>query len=130
MIGGRDIIIPATRGTDALDFAVRAVSRFWPCAVLEDGESGESLRHYANISFAGTREILAFRDSVAAKLWDEIGPDPSLDGTLIHFLRREHELTVSIDAAPSPEIASFVQGLRHSLAQDLFASTAQRKKVA
>lgn len=123
MIGGRDIIIPSVRGAEALDLAVRAVIRLWRDVVLEDAVSGKSFRNYADISFAGRREILAFRDPVSAKLWDELGPDPSLDGTLIHFLLSEGELTVAIDACPPEEVESFVKGLRRSLTQDLFAST-------
>jgi hypothetical protein len=125
MIGGRDIIIPTTRGAEALDLAVRAVVRLWRNVVLEDAVSGQSFRSYAEISFAGRREILAFRDLESAKLWDELGPDPSLNGTLIHFLLSEGELTVAVDASPPEEVESFVNSLRRSLTQDLFASTAR-----
>jgi hypothetical protein len=127
MIGGRDIIIPVVRGTEALDLAVRAVTRLWPDVVLEDAVSGESFRHYAEISFAGRNEILAFRDPQSAELWDEMGPDPSLDGTLIHFLLSKGALTVAVDASPPEQIELFVNGLRQSLAQDLFASTVTRE---
>src|SRR5215469_3888626 len=75
--GGRDIIIPTTRGTEALELAARAVKKFWPQAVLEDAVTGESLGSYPQISFAGREEILAFRDAAAAKLWDDIGADPT-----------------------------------------------------
>ncbi|HZK81680.1 MAG TPA: hypothetical protein VFC46_11445 [Humisphaera sp.] len=123
MIGGRDIIIPTARGAEALDLAVRAVTRLWgPNVVLEDGVSGEGFRRYGDIDFAGRREILAFRDAESARLWDELGADPSLDGTLIHFLLSKGELTVAVDAEPSTQIASFVESLQRSLAQDLFAS--------
>jgi hypothetical protein len=125
MIGGRDIIIQTARGAEALDLAVRAVSRLWQSVVLEDAVSGESFRSYSDIGFAGRREILAFRDPASAKLWDEVGSDPSLEGTLIHFLLSEGELTVAVDASPSEEVAAFVASLRRSLTQDLFASTAR-----
>lgn len=121
MIGGSDIIIPTARGIEALDLAVRAVTRLRRDVVLEDGISGESFPHYADISFAGRREILAFGDPESAKRWADLGPDPSLDGTLIHFLLSDGELTVAIDASPPPQIESFVNGLRRSLTQDLFA---------
>jgi hypothetical protein len=127
MIGGRDIIIPVARGAEALDLAVRAVVRLWRDIVLEDAITGETFRRYADIDFAGRREILAFRDPASAKLWEELGADPSLDGTLIHLLLSEGELTVAIDAAPPPQIESFVNGLRRSLAQDLFAGIVPRE---
>ncbi len=127
MISGRDIIIPTLCGTNAMDMAIRAVSRLWPDVVLEDAVSGESFRHYSDITFAGRNEILAFRDPESAKLWDELGADHSLNGTLIHFLISERELTIAIDADPSAQIDSFVKQLRRSLTQDLFASIAIRE---
>jgi hypothetical protein len=123
MIGGRDIIIPTARGAEALDLGVRAVTRLWRNVVLEDAVSGESFGRYADISFADRHEILAFRDAESARLWEELGPDPSLDGTLIHFLLSEGALTVAVDASPPPEIEAFVKALRRSLTQDLFASS-------
>jgi hypothetical protein len=117
MIGGRDIIIPTTRGSEALDIAVHAVVRLWPDVVLEDAESGESFRRYSDIRFAGRREILAFRDPKAATRWDELGAVPSLDGTLIHFLLTESGLTVAVDASPTPQVEQFVEDLRRSLKQ-------------
>jgi hypothetical protein len=127
MIGGRDIIIPTMRGTEALDLAVRAVVRLWPDVVLEDAESGESFRRYADIRFAGRHEILAFRDPESARLWDELGAVPSLDGTLIHFLLTETGLTIAVDASPPPRVELFVEGLRRSLRQYLFAGAAARQ---
>ena len=89
--------------------------------------SGESFRHYGDVSFAGRNEILAFRDPQSAALWDELGPDPSLDGTLIHFLLSEGALTVAVDASPPEQIENFVTGLRQSLTQDLFGSTVAKE---
>jgi hypothetical protein len=127
MIGGRDVIIPTARGTEAMDFAIRAITRLWPDVVLEDAITGEKLGRYRDISFAGRQEILAFRDPTAAQSWDDIGADPSLEGTLMHFLLSKGELTVAIDASPPPVIESFVEALRQSLCQDLFATTARRE---
>jgi hypothetical protein len=123
MIGGRDIVIPILEGSEPLDLAVRAVSRLWPAVVLEDAQTGENLGRYADMNFAGRCEILAFRDKACAARWDEVGADPSLEGTLIHFLLSPSELTVVVDASPSTEIVSFVESLQHSLGQDIFAIT-------
>jgi hypothetical protein len=125
MIGGRDVIIPTTRGPEALDVALRAVTRLWPRVVLEDAVSGEIFRRYSEINFAGRSEIVAFRDPESAKHWDELGSDPMLDGTLIHFLIAEGALTVAVDATPAKQIEDFLEDLRRSLTQDLFASTAR-----
>jgi len=127
MIGGSDVIIPVARDAEAMDLAVRAVVRLWRDVVIEDANTGEVFRRYADIDFARRREILCFRDPASAKLWDQLGADPSLDGTLIHLLRSEGELTVAIDANPPPQIEAFVSSLRRSLAQELFAGTVTRE---
>jgi hypothetical protein len=130
MIGGRDIVIPILPGSEPLDLAVRAVSRLWPAVVLEDAETGENLGHYWDMKFAGRREVLAFRDKESATRWDQLGADPSLDGTLIHFLLSDRELTLVVDASPSAEIVRFVEALRCQLGQDIFAVTAVTKEAA
>src|SRR5687768_16524799 len=112
MIGGRDEIIVTQRGVEALDLAIRTILRLWPDALIEDPERGESFRRYDEIGFAGRNEILVFRDPASADKWEELGPDPSLDGTLIHFLLSEKALTIAIDADPTPEVERFVNGLR------------------
>lgn len=124
MIGGTDFIIQVRQEIVALDWAVRAITRLWPNLVLEDADTGEVLPAYQYISFTGRKELLAFKDQKSAKLWDEIGVDPSLAGTLVHFLLSPGELTVSVDDKPPPEIKSFVDSLRSSLYKDLFASVA------
>jgi len=126
MIGGRDVIIPTTRGADALDLAVRSVMHLWPNAVIEDPGSGETFRPYDDIRFAGRHEILVFRDPKAADLWEHLGPDRSLDGTLIHFLVSDTELTVAIDATPVPQVDAFVEALRESLTPGLDRAAAQK----
>jgi hypothetical protein len=122
MIGGTDIIIPVRDELDALDLVVRAVVRLWPDVVLEDGETGQVLPKYEGITFHGRREILAFRDPEAARLWEEIGVDPSLEGTLVHFLVSPGELTVAVDDVPPPRIRKFIDSLRAALRKDIFAS--------
>jgi hypothetical protein len=124
VIGGTDIIIPVRNENDALAWAVRAITRLWPNAVLEDADSAEVLPQYPSINFQGRREILAFRDQKAADQWDELGADPSLGGTLVHFLASQGALTVSVDDVPPAQIGSFVEALRSSLRQDIFASDA------
>ena len=125
MIGGTDIIIPVLNSLDALDMAVRAVRRLWANVILENGDTGEKLPPYEDISFYGLSEILAFKDSDAAKLWDELGPDPSLDGTLLHFIVTDRELTIATDDTPSPQIEMFIKALQNTLMQDMFTSKAE-----
>ena len=125
MIGGTDIIIPVLNSLDALDMAVRAVRRLWANVILENGDTGEKLPPYEDISFYGLSEILAFKDSDAAKLWDELGPDPSLDGTLLHFIVTDRELTIATDVTPSPQIEMFIKALQNTLMQGMFTSKAE-----
>lgn len=130
MIGGTDIIIQVRDEIDALEWAVRSIRRLWPQVVLEDPIAGEVLSRSSTINFSERREILAFRDSEAARLWDDLGVDPSLTGTLVHFLVSPGELTVAVDDVPPPQVAAFVEALRSSLNTELFASTAIRKEAA
>ena len=125
MISGTDLVIPVRDELDALDLALRAVVRLWDDVVLEDAETGEVFSSYRGINLFGRHEILAFRDLEAARLWDDIGPDSSLDGTLIHFLASPGELTVAVDDVPPPQIRSFVESLRAALRKDLFASESE-----
>jgi len=125
VISGTDFVIPVRDELDALDLALRAVVRLWDDVVLEDAETGEVFSSYRGINLFGRREILAFRDLEAARLWDDIGPDSSLDGTLIHFLVSPGELTVAVDDVPPPQIGSFVESLRAALRKDLFASESE-----
>lgn len=130
MIGGTDIIIPVRDELQALELAVRAAVRLWDDPVLEDGETGEVLSAQGGINFFGRTEILAFRDAEAARLWEEIGADPALEGTLLHFLISPGELTVAVDDVPPPQITAFVEALQDTLRQDLFASTAELQVAA
>jgi hypothetical protein len=130
MISGTDIVIPVRDEFDALDFALRAVVRLWDDVVLEDAETGEVFSSYWEINLFGRHEILAFRDPEVARLWDDIGTDPSLDGTLIDFLLSPGELTVAVDDVPPPQIRLFVESLRAALRKDLFASEGERKVAA
>ncbi len=130
MIGGTDIIIPVLNSIDALDLAVRAVRRLWRNVVLEDGNTGEVLPPYKEISFYGMSEVLAFKDSAAAHSWDKIGPDPSLNGTLLHFIVTPNELTVAVDDTPSLQIENFIESLRRALLQDMFVSNAEPRRAA
>lgn len=105
-----------------MDMAIRTITRLWPHAMIEDAVTGEAFDRYADVTFAGRQEILVFRDAKAARLWDEIGPDPSLDGTLVHLLISGNQLTVTVDAEPNAQIRVYVAALQRSLGQDLFAS--------
>jgi hypothetical protein len=128
MIGGRDVIIPTTRSSDALSLAVRSLLNLWQQAVVEDAESGQSFRHHADINFSEFRELLVFRDPDCAKLWDELGSDPSLDGTLVHFLLSTGALTLAVDESPPPEIQRFISELRSLLLEPSISTTALRKQ--
>lgn len=115
MIGGSDIVIPVDNAHEAMELAVRAIVKLWPSAVIEDANTGDVLAAHGHIDFVGRDEILAFKDSAAARLWDEIGADPKLEGTLVHFLSSSGTLTIAVDEKPPEEIRAFVRSLRDLL---------------
>ena len=117
MIGGHDVIIPTTRGPEALNVAVRAAIALWPAAVIEDAVTGETFPPDERLDVAGRQEILVFRDAKSAELWETLGSDSRLRGTLIHFLLSGEELTVVVDASPPAPIEKFVEGLRQKLGE-------------
>lgn len=112
MIGGRDIRIPTTHGSEAMDVALRVTSLRWPFAVFEDARTGEELVDYKNLDLKDRTEILAYRDKKSAQRWREKGAVDGLAGTMIHFLTSRSELTIVADAEPSAEIVLLVKIIR------------------
>jgi hypothetical protein len=121
MIGGQDHIIPTANALAALEHAMRMVRRIWHSAVFEDGRTGEPIDPFAQPSLLGRREVLAFKDAAASRLWEEVGADETTRNTLIHLLISQDELTVVVDDEPSPEMQRFLHSLSHALKQDLFS---------
>jgi hypothetical protein len=115
MIGGTDIIIPVKDAEAAMDVALRATVTLWGRPVFEDADTGETFAEYRRRDLAGRREVLVFRDDAARVGWDELGADPSLDGTMIHLIADNGELTIAVDDVPNPSISSYIDAVRDAL---------------
>lgn len=132
MIGGTDIILNARNVQAAMDMAIRVIRLAWDQAVFEDADTGQTFRSYSEIDLRARPEILVYRDQKAQSDWKEIGPDPSVEGTMIHLIGRRGELTIGLDDEPTPAILSIVDVIRRSLrAQpELFAAAAASAAAA
>jgi len=122
MIGGTDIIIVVRDSESAIDLALRATRRLWPTAVYENADTGEAFAAYRPIVLSSHCEILVYRDEAARNAWDELGADESLDGTMIHLIARECELTIAVDDVPNSTISAYIETVRKGLRQDIFLS--------
>jgi len=107
-------IIPA-HGTQALQFALRAVFAMWPNALIEDADSGAIWGRFTDIPIAGRTDLRCWRDDNAAMQRE---PAP---GTLIRLSLSDAGLTVSIDANPHPQIRTFAEDLRIALLRNRIA---------
>jgi len=123
MIGGTDIIMPVRDAETALDLAIRATLRLWKLPVFEDADTGEMFTDYRDLVLGGRQEILVYRDPAAQAAWKELGADESLDGTMIHLIARDGELTIAVDDVPNPSICAFIHAVRGGLRDDLFGSS-------
>src|SRR5206468_5157605 len=102
----------------AMDLALRAALKLWGRPVFEDADTGETFAEYRRRDLAGRREVLVYRDAAARAGWDELGADPSLDGTLIHLIAGDGELTIAVDDVPNPSIRSYVDAVRDALGSE------------
>jgi hypothetical protein len=130
MIGGNDITISTLIGGQAMDFAVRAARKLWRSAVIEDAETGNRIGAISTIKTGFPREILVYKDEIAARNWRELGADDSLVGTMIHLIVSAKSITLVIDSNASSEIREFVIALQRGLRQDIFRILATKRKAA
>jgi len=117
MIGGVDVILQTDLPADrALDAAVRTISRRWPHAAFQDGNTGLLLRAYPLIRFAKLNEVLVYQDHSAFERWEEIGADPSTANTMIHLLSyKPGRLTVVVDDERATEMSQLISSIRAAI---------------
>jgi hypothetical protein len=120
MIGGIDVRLPTRAGDSSMEVAVRAIRHQWPRAEFEDAVSGERYQHFWQIPFATAKELFVYRDSAAARQWDEEGAVPAAFNTMIHLLSDDDMLTVVVDEETSEMrqlIAAIASVLRDEILQ-------------
>ena len=70
MIGGNDIVVPASGQPAALDACARIVHRHWPRVRFENAETAEKYSQINGIPFNQIRQLLAYLDAEAEAKWD------------------------------------------------------------
>lgn len=125
MIGGVDIEIPTLAGRSSLDYCVRAILRFWPRPLFEDGDTGERFSEFRQLPVGNLRELLVYRDAETAAKWDALGAVPELQDTMVHLLSDEGYVTIVVDNPESDEMSRLLETLRTGLRLDIFAIPAQ-----
>ncbi|HQU44156.1 MAG TPA: hypothetical protein PK867_15155 [Pirellulales bacterium] len=114
MIGGTDIIIPATGDPAALDICARIVRRYWPQARFEDAVTGEKYAQYGEIPLGCVRELLVYRDAHAESAWDADDAN-SPENSMLYLILSGDSITVVLDDPDAADMRSIVGSLRTSL---------------
>jgi hypothetical protein len=111
-----------------MDLAIRTTLQLWDRPVFEDANTGQTFADYRRLVLAGRQEMLVYRDAASQAQWKSCGADPALEGTMIYLIARDGQLTIAVDDIPNPSIRSYVEAVRSGLRNDLFASSAERRK--
>jgi hypothetical protein len=127
VVGGRDIVMACAGGSRAVEIAVRTVRQFWPKAVYENAETGEVAERFDRIAFGRVKELLIYRDAAAAKRWEDLGADPSLDGTLIHVLAGRGDLVLVVDEPAGMEMEKIVASVGHAVRKNALGRWARKE---
>lgn len=114
MIGGTDIVMPATGDAAALDICARIIRHYWPRARFEDAVTGEKYDDYAHIPLGCVRELFVFQDPEAEAAWDADDAN-SPENTLLYCLLRKDSMTVVVDNPELEEMRSILASLHASL---------------
>ena len=114
MIGGKDIVIPATGDSAALDICARIVRCYWQQARFEDAVTGEKYQEYADVPLGLVHELLVYRDAQAECAWDADDTN-SPENSMLYFLLSRDSVTVVVDNPDNPDMRSVLGSLRDSL---------------
>lgn len=114
MIGGKDIVIPATGDSTALDICARIVRCYWQQARFENALTGEKYQEYADIPLGMVQELLVYRDAQAECAWDTDDAN-SPQNSMLYFLLSRDSVTVVVDDPNAPDMRSVLASLRDSL---------------
>jgi hypothetical protein len=118
MIGGTDIVIPATGDSEALDVCARIVQQYWPHARFEDAITGETYSRCSDLPTGRVREVFVYRDLSAEAAWDSEDPKASLN-TMIYLILSDKYVTAVVDDPNGPEIQPILQSIQKALAMTI-----------
>lgn len=126
MIGGTDILIPATGDAAALDVCTRILRHFWPRARFEDAVTGDKYEEYGEIPLGCVRELFVYRDAQAESDWDA-DESSTPENSMVYLILSSDFITVVLDDPDAAEMRSIVASLRislHSAIQRTYAAAA------
>ena len=125
MIGGKDIVIPATGTPASLDACARVVRQQWPAARFEDAETGEKYTSYGDIPFGRIRQLLAYPDAKAEALWDADSPDSPIN-SMLYLILGENSLTAVLDDPHTGEMPAILEGIKMMMKMEILNTDADR----
>ena len=123
VIGGTDVIIPATGDTASLDTCARIIQRYWPRARFEDVLTGQKIRQlWRDPGWARAR---AFRlpDASAEAAWDAES-DVAARNSMIYLILTPQFVTAVLDYPHAPEMRPIIDSIRDALSMDILNTDA------
>jgi hypothetical protein len=114
MIGGTDVVIPATGDVAALDTCARIIQRYWPRARFEDAITGKKYGSYGDIPVGGVRELFAYPDASAEAAWDTDDAVAERN-TMIYLILTPEAVTAVLDDPHAPDMRSILDSIRNAL---------------
>lgn len=118
MIGGTDIVIPATGDAASLDACVRIIRRYWPQARFEDAVSGDKYSSFSDIPFGYVQELLAYPTAEAEAAWDADSPD-SPPNSMLYLIRSPESITAVLDDPHAAGMRSLLESMQYVLQMDI-----------
>jgi hypothetical protein len=114
VIGGSDVIIPATGDSAALDACARIIQRYWPRARFEDVLTGQKYGSYGEIPVGRVRQLFAYPDASAEAAWDADNAVAARN-TMIYLILAPQSVTVVLDDPNAPDMRSILDSIRSAL---------------
>lgn len=124
MIGGVDIIIPASGDSSAMDVCARIVQRCWQQARFEDAVTGETYSEYAEIPIGRVRELLAYRDCEAAAAWNA-DTAVSPPNSMLYLILSANSVTMVVDDPDAADVSAIIRSIRATLEMDILNTFAE-----
>lgn len=111
--GGVDIVFTCIGADVCMIRAVRMLEIFWPRCILSDPDSDNTWTSSHSVPFGKMRELFAYKSRELMEKWHELGAEPQLLGTMIHFLHNgEDQLTIVVDDPEDTETKKFLDSVR------------------
>jgi hypothetical protein len=127
MIGGADIVIPATGDSGALLACISIVQRHWPNARFEDAESGEKYCRSDAIPLTQVRQLFAYENASAEADWEADHPD-SPPNSMLYLLLSADSVTAVVDDPSTPDMTALLDSMKMALSRNALSGYAAELK--